>query len=91
VIAGDVRTSIIFLRKHDPEWADRSTIKRKGVIQHEVQPAGLMSKAEIQALTDDELRRMIAMWKAEQDEVQAEIARLEAQGSTERDSESDRA
>jgi hypothetical protein len=50
-----------------------------------------MSKAEIAALSDDELRRMIAVCKAEQDEVQAEMARLEAQGSTERDSESDRA
>jgi uncharacterized small protein (DUF1192 family) len=92
VIAGDLRTSIIYLRKHDPEWADRSTIKHKGVIQHEVQPAGLMSKAEIAALSDAELERLIAALKAEQADVEAEMARLEAQGSTpERDSELDRA
>jgi hypothetical protein len=33
------KTSIIFLRKHDPEWADRSTIKHEGVIQHDVRLA----------------------------------------------------
>jgi hypothetical protein len=79
-VAGDVRTSIVYLSKHDPEWADRSTIKHKGVIQHEVQPVGLMSKAEIAALSDAELKRLIAVVKAELDDVQTEIARLEAQG-----------
>jgi hypothetical protein len=87
VIAGDLRTSIVYLSKHDPEWADRSTIKHKGVIQ--VQPAGLMSKAEIAALSDAELERLIAALKAEQADVEAEIARITAQGSTH--SESDRA
>jgi hypothetical protein len=87
VVAGDVRTSIVYLSKHDAKWADRSTIKHKGVIQ--VQPAGLMSKAEIAALSDAELGRLIAALKAEQADVGAEIARITAQGSTH--SESDRA
>jgi hypothetical protein len=88
VVAGDVRTSIVFLGKHDPEWADRSTIKHKGVIQHEVQPVGLLSKVELAALSDAELERMMAVLKAKLADLEAETASLEAQGSTpERDSE----
>jgi hypothetical protein len=80
VVAGDVRTSIVYLSKHDPEWAERSTIKHKGTIQHEVQPAGPMSRGEIEALSDAELKRLIAVLKAEQADVEAEIARTTAQG-----------
>jgi hypothetical protein len=43
--------------------------------------AGVMSKDEIAALSDEDLQRLIAVRKIEQDEVRAEIARLEAEES----------
>jgi uncharacterized small protein (DUF1192 family) len=39
-----------------------------------------MSKAEIAALSDAELERLIAALKAEQADVEAEIARITTQG-----------
>jgi hypothetical protein len=81
----NVRTSMTVLEKNDPAWRNKQTIEHTGTVGVQ---AGIMSKDEIAALSDEELQRLIAVRKIEQDDVQSEISRFEAEERT-ADSDSD--
>jgi phage FluMu protein gp41 len=66
------------LENHHPVYGRKQTIEHIGTVGVQ---AGVMSKDEIAALSDEDLQRLIAVRKIEQDEVRAEIARLEAEES----------
>jgi Bacterial regulatory protein, Fis family len=75
----NVRTSITVLEKNDPAWRNKQTVEHTGTIGVQ---AGVMSKDEIAALSDDDLQKMIAVRKAEQDDVRSRISRITAAGPT---------
>jgi hypothetical protein len=62
--------------ENHPDWSNEQTIEHTGTIGVQ---AGLMTKAkaEIAAMSDDDLKRLSVVRKKELDDVQSEIADIE--------------
>jgi hypothetical protein len=74
----DVRTSIHVLATHEPGWQPKQNIEHTGTVQHALAGAELMSREQIAAMPDDELKKMIAVREAECADAGANVARIEA-------------
>jgi hypothetical protein len=57
----DVRTSIHVLATHEAGWQPKQNIEHTGTVQHSLQCAELMSREQIAAMPDAELKKMIAV------------------------------
>jgi len=74
----DVRTSVHVLATHEPGWQPKQNIEHTGTVQHALQGAELMSREQIAAMPDAELKKMIAVREAECADAGANVARIEA-------------
>jgi predicted transcriptional regulator len=74
----DVRTSIHVLATHEPGWQPKQNIEHTGTVQHALAGAELMSREQIAAMPDAELKKMIAVREAECADARANVARIEA-------------
>jgi hypothetical protein len=71
----NVRTSIRMLEQNDPTWRNKQTLEHTGTLNL---TAGLMSKEQIAAMSDDDLKKMITVRKAELAALGADDVRSEA-------------
>jgi hypothetical protein len=74
VWAREMGPTFKWLEKKHPDWSNEQTIEHTGTIGVQ---AGLMTKAEIAAMSDDDLKRLSVVRKKELDDVQSEIADIE--------------
>jgi predicted transcriptional regulator len=74
----DVRTSVHVLATHEAGWQAKQNIEHTGTVQHSLQGAELMSREQIAAMPDAELKKMIAVREAECADARANVARIEA-------------
>jgi predicted transcriptional regulator len=77
-IKEDVRTSVHMLATHEAGWQAKQNIEHTGTVQHALQGAELMSREQIAAMPDAELKKMIAVREAECADARANVARIEA-------------
>jgi hypothetical protein len=82
----DVRTSIHVLATHEAGWQTKQNIEHTGTVQHALQGAELMSREQIAAMDESELKKMLAVREAERADAGANVARIEA-GIAEREAQ----
>jgi hypothetical protein len=75
--ARDWAATMKWLERRHPEWTKKQVIEHTGSL---AVAAGVMSAAEIAALSDEQLQRLITVRKLEQDDVRSQIDRIEAAG-----------
>src|SRR6478609_7308711 len=74
----DVRTSVHMLRTHEAGWEPKQSVEHTGVVQYALQGGELMSREQIAAMPDAELKKMIVVREAECADAGTNAGRIEA-------------
>jgi hypothetical protein len=74
----DVRTSVHMLRTHEAGWEPKQSVEHTGVVQHALQGADILSREQVAAMDETELKKMFAVREAERADGGTELSRIEA-------------
>jgi hypothetical protein len=74
----DVQTSLKVLGTLHPAWKNKQTVEHHGTVQHSLAGQDVMTAEQIAAMSDADLKKMIAVREAERADARANIARIEA-------------
>ena len=74
----NVRTSVEVLKSQDPNWKPKQTVEHHGTVQHSLQGQEVMPAAQILAMAEADLKKMIAVRESERADARANVAGIEA-------------
>jgi hypothetical protein len=74
----DVQTSLKVLGTLHPAWKNKQTVEHQGTVQHSLHRDDVMSSAQILAMAEADLQKMIAVREAERADARVNVAGIEA-------------
>jgi hypothetical protein len=74
----DVQTSLKVLGTLHPAWKNKQTVEHHGTVQHSLAGQDVMPAAQILAMAETDLQKMIAVRESERADARANVAGIEA-------------